>query len=57
MMAGKLRKYLSKPLPPLEGQTIITPIILTHSEGRYLKDICTSQRKSQIMEIKSWSVN
>ena len=43
MTARKLRKYLSKPLPPLEGQNIITPIILTHREVRYLKDICKSQ--------------
>jgi hypothetical protein len=49
MTAGKLRKYSSKPLPPLEGQKIITPIILSHSEARYLKDICPSQRESQII--------
>jgi len=49
MTERKLRKYLSKPLLPLEGHKILTPIILTDSKARYLKDICTSQVESQII--------
>lgn len=32
MTDRKLRKYLSKPQPPLEGHNILTPIILTDSK-------------------------
>jgi len=49
MTERKLRKYLSKPLLPLEGHKILTPIILTDSKARYLKDICTSQIEPKII--------
>ncbi|CAC5378193.1 unnamed protein product [Mytilus coruscus] len=51
MSEGKLKKYLKRPLPPIIGNKILTPVILTDSKGFGLWDQVSTQVE---LEIRWW---
>ena len=48
MSENKLRKYLKRPLPPIIGQQLYTPIVISDSKGKYLKDNCSTEIEHNI---------
>ncbi|CAG2200710.1 unnamed protein product [Mytilus edulis] len=51
MSEGKLKKYLKRPLPPIIGNKLLTPVILTDSKGFGLWDQVSTQVE---LEIRWW---
>ena len=45
---NKIRKYLKRPLPPIIGQQLYTPIVISDSKGKYLKDNCSTEIEHNI---------